>query len=120
MSLLHPTFGQMHDRMAILKLKICHSASEELKLEFEQIRIRLQNHKGHFVYKEAVLLDERLLELHTRLWECENSVRQFATVFKLAAIAKEIASLNDERNRLIQEIDRAYGYAHTVEDKIYS
>ena len=43
----------------------------------------------------------------------------YEDVVKLSLVAKKIARLNDERNRLIREINQAYGI-DPGEEKIYS
>jgi hypothetical protein len=60
--------------------------------------------------------------VHRELWGREDAIRdteitEFST---LAQIAKRIAQLNDQRARLIRELDALYGCAETVEEKIYS
>ena len=118
MSLLHPTPGQVIDRMSIIRLKLRASPSNErLNQEWKELAEYLNNlpcPDG-----EAVSLSERLHEVHSELWDCENGVRSEDEHIRLAMIAKKIALLNDERNRLIQEIDKAYG-SSSVEDKVYN
>ena len=116
MSLLLPTPGQVIDRMAIVELKLKASPSNEgLKNELEDLRSWLID----FPCGVVPLAKKSLDELHSKLWELENAVRREREPVTLGAIAKRIALLNDERNRLIQEIDKAYG-SSSVEDKVYS
>lgn len=62
-----------------------------------------------------------LTNANCRIWESENDIRNTGedTPEHLALVGKNIARYNDERNRLIREIDKAYGCENPVEEKIY-
>lgn len=122
MSLLHPTPGELCDRLSIVELK--RAAYKRAKRPTAQL------------YHEAVELRRRVDELplvclepmsglrrvNQALWRAEDRVRAAAPGDKdeLAFLAKHIARLNDERVRLVREIDRACGCGQPVEEKVYA
>jgi len=62
-----------------------------------------------------------LTNANCEIWTMEDEIRNTGedTVEHLALVGKRIARYNDERNRLIREIDEAYGCENPVEEKIY-
>lgn len=122
MSLLHPTPGEMCDRLSIVQLK--RAAYKRARRPTAQL------------YHEAVELRRRVDELppaclesrsglrrvNQALWRAEDRVRAAAARDKdeLAFLAKHIARLNDERMRLVREIDRACRHGEPVEEKVYA
>lgn len=127
MSLLHPTPGQVFDRLAILKLK--HSAYlrakkpiDILALEMDELYKHLRDSKPGWEFAHVSLASlDRLSQVNETLWEAEDRVRNLGedNLRELAATAKMIAGLNDERMKLVQKIDQELGWNSPVEDKIY-
>jgi hypothetical protein len=124
MSLLEPTAGEMLDRLSILRLKMAaHKRRRKkyigLAIEYRDIahRIATQWGPGNEVTRR---LYGRLDKANENLWDCEDKIRLPGKVTAFVMVAKRIAELNDKRNRLIREIDKAYGCETPVEEKIYS
>lgn len=116
----------MHDRLCVLRLKISAFSIRRLDksyLESEKLAIfdalcKTKNPSPN----GAANLSVELMNVNSELWLMEDSIRNTGedTVEHLALLAKRIARYNDERNRLIREIDKAYGCENPVEEKIYS
>jgi Protein of unknown function (DUF4254) len=125
MSLLHPTPGEMHDRLCVINLKILaffEASKDTSRLKSEEIEI--MSHLKSVEAMDGFFLSDTLLDLvkvNSEIWAMEDEIRNAGedTVEHLALIAKRIARYNDERNRLIREIDKAYGCENPVEEKIY-
>lgn len=72
---------------------------------------------------KQLLLYKRIVGgINAQLWECEDRVRALSLDnqqerYLLAAVAKDIASLNDARNRTIREINGLFGYGENYSEK---
>lgn len=125
MSLLKPTPGQMYDRILILSLKIeaaksSHKSIDALQQEDAEIRGLLLS-MNPCPNKGILELTRKLGDVNSQLWEREDSIRygDNQDSYHVAQIARDIARLNDQRNSIIREIDKAYGCENPVEEKIY-
>jgi len=122
MSLLKPTPGEVLDRLSIVRLKIAaYTRAGKDSKALEQEAIDLAEYIGeHGTPHEFSHLFEGLIQNNKRLWELEDQVRRVEiTKEELCYAAKGICLLNDDRNRLIREMDKVFG-VKPQEEKIYS
>jgi hypothetical protein len=120
MSLLEPTPGEILDRISIVRLKISACVQKgisyhSLYRELNKLSERLAIHEN---WTEEHSLSVNLAEVNAELWACEDEIRADEDVVKVAVTAKKICLLNDERNRLVREINELFGI-NTVEEKLY-
>jgi len=136
MSLLHPRPGEIIDRLTILELKIENGAKKNVETShWEAEKVGLQNllHEWEgglaeeLSYDDGDLWEARLSKIAEQknglaavngiLWNAEDEVRVLpqTEAFKLAALAKNIASWNDARARHIRELDKLYGVEEAPE-----
>jgi fructose-bisphosphate aldolase class 1 len=121
MSILKPTPGAVMDRMMIIELKVdafrkAGKPTQLLNKELDSLAQHLSSHGEDC----AKIQDLRALleSANRRLWTAEDAIRSTEEISEVALQAKKICALNDERNRLIREIDKAFG-VEPVEEKIY-
>lgn len=138
MGLLNPTPGEIVDRLTILELKIQaakkrNTPSAALLAEQQQLQQVMRDHEQGII--EDCLGDDELWEkknnsirvvwnglaaINALLWDCEDQVRALPVTeaLKLAALAKQIARLNDSRAGLKGEMTELYGMTE-AEVKMY-
>ena len=124
MSLLHPTPGQVLDRLSILRLKqeaYANQGRDAAGLVKEISELIAHINKLGVSLPAVAILREELATINEALWSAEDRVRQLGAseVRELAATAKVIAQLNDDRMRLVKRIDEVLGWKEPVEDKVY-
>lgn len=122
MSLLHPTPGEIIDRISIVGLKaIAYKKSgrrtESLDSEAMELIISLDSFGP--ISNEVERLRHELTEINSLLWGCEDEVRKSYGALSVFSIAKNISHLNDKRNMLVRAINEAYGI-EPGEEKVYS
>lgn len=122
MSLLRPTPGAIIDRITILTLKInayIKAGRNTDSLWREQVELANQLAKKAQARPAEIF---SLARINTELWQAEDQVRSLPSsqVLDLAQLAKHIASLNDQRIKLIRELDNSYGCDEPTEEKIFS
>ncbi len=127
MSLIDPTPGQLIDRRAVLALKIPQwdrrgRKADHLRREYAAIEERLGLLDGG---KGPVLTEEqrdRLDEIHARMWHHVGWIEATSAAtpenaMSVAQVAIDLANLNRERWKLVDDIDRANG-AHQGGEKL--
>jgi hypothetical protein len=121
MSLLHPTPGTVIDRICILLLKIAaYQKAQRSTTLLEREKAELELHIKKFSPKNTVdNIVIALQVLNCKLWGLEDKVRSVGSDSLIAAIAKDIAMVNDERAILVRKLDLAYGCAEPTEEKVY-
>jgi hypothetical protein len=119
MSLLHPSPGQIIDRLSILSLKI--DAYTKLNLDRRVLLEEAQELKEYFnsnlhdVDSHDVSAVSALYAVNAKIWHCEDAIRSEDETLQ---IAHKIAELNDYRVKLVRMIDEAYG-VKSIEQKVY-
>lgn len=126
MSLLHPTPGEVIDRMTIVELKI---KAFEAKGKDPSALIRENEELRSFIKNLPNLKDpdditpniRELAIINQDLWNLEDKIRSFGTIStqKTAWLGGKIAVRNDQRISIIRKIDQAYGFT-PIEEKVYS
>ncbi len=122
--LLHPSPGEVMDRLSILSLKICHGRSRQVAVahwEAEQhALLEYLDHKPWWRPAEAHLFD--LAAVNAHIWRLEEELRdlRLANVLdvRLAQIASDIQAWNDWRRDLIGQIDRSVGVVQEGPEKL--
>lgn len=123
MSLLHPTPGEIIDRLTIvdLKLKAFRKAERDTSaLEAEKLELQ-QNISRLKAAKNAKALKKWLENINLTIWKAEDDVRAWRSPHghdKLAEFSLKIARYNDYRSKVIREIDLTCG-TESIEEKIY-
>lgn len=107
MSLLHPGAGDLHDRLAILLLKIkygqkTHKPTEHFESEYKAIRSLCNG-----VYDHAAF--DRLVEINEGIWLATERLRRASTVKQKAEIADQFLTLNDQRASLVRRLNLEHG-----------
>ena len=136
MSLLHPTPGQVLDRISILNLKIrayreAGRPFAALDGEWGELMVHLQLLWPKVADGETDKpwrtnlhkLNQALAAVNCEIWKDEDEVRLLEGTGwdkDLVTCHIHIAKLNDERMRLVREIDKAFGWNDPVEEKIYA
>ena len=138
MGLLNPTPGEVVDRLTILELKITaagkrNAPTAELQAEQLQLQQLMREHEQAVIedcmgdddlwetkQNQIRIVTNGLAAVNALLWECEDNVRELPVTeaLKLAALAKQIARLNDNRATLKKELSELYGLKET-EQKMY-
>lgn len=124
MSLLHPTPGEIADRLTIVELKLsayrkAGKSAARFAGEAAELRNRLVKFKARDKIQELM---SRLADINLTIWKAEDEVRAWRSPdghVKLAEFALRIAKYNDYRSKVIREIDAACGI-ESVEEKIYA
>lgn len=131
MSLLQPTPGELLDRQTILTLKAHYALAAKKEPHFyvkevEDIQRYLEQHffatapKSVQMHFDSLLNSLRLV--NTQLWKHEDEIRasrkQPVTDTYVKVIAYAIADLNDQRAKLIKEVNELFG-VDTHEEKLY-
>lgn len=121
MSLLHPTAGEVIDRLSIVRLKI--AATERVRGDVMRLTTEahaLAEYLEQFpLSPEIARLSTKLANVNGSLWQSEDDVRvPNASTDHITSAAKCITRLNDLRCQLIRQIDQACG-VETIEEKIY-
>lgn len=125
--LLNPRLGELLDRLTILRLKILHGAPQpgsgaldHFRMEEAQINMLLDR-MGYPNDNDVLLCAVKLQQCNAKLWELEDEMAEFSKVdgwgdkytdnvaFAIANTAVEIWRMNQERNRLIYEINQLTG-----------
>jgi hypothetical protein len=124
MSLLKPSPGEVIDRLSILLLKI--KASAQTNRNVGSLLAEIAELNGYLnplvpSRKGFADLEHSVYCVNGELWQLEDKVRALPStaVLDLAKVAKEIAAKNDERMRIVREIDKAFGWNETPSEKIY-
>lgn len=120
--LLNPGLGELADRFTILQLKILHALPDRtahFRQEQAQIQMTLERKFAGVPY--ANLLDA-LLSTNRRLWQYEDRMATFAASAidefqcrDIALLAVNIYITNQERNRVIGELNHLGGTFHGPE-----
>jgi hypothetical protein len=140
--LLSPSVGECSDRITILNLKIVNGKKlGKDTCEWRAELFNLEERISGFFYSPEIFesfreLKAELQAINNGLWEAEDELRAYPEpdfsqilvysvceqVFHLAACAKRIAHLNDERMRLVREINKLFGQEHAAQgaQKMYS
>jgi predicted nucleic acid-binding Zn-ribbon protein len=129
MSVLQPTVGELVDRRTILALKIHHGHKAGVDTaawlaEQAEIEKHLSSRTAQFTAEQRQLLSRlsgTLQSINASLWAAEDEVRALAEseVAPLAALAKRIARLNDQRAQAVRELNRLAGENSAGNEKIY-
>jgi len=130
MSVLQPTVGELADRQTILELKVHHgrAAGVETSMwasELHEIEERLAKGRTGFTAEEQHLFTRlfgTLRSINASLWVAEDEVRAMpeSELAALAALAKRIANLNDQRAQSVRELNRLAGENVTGNEKVYA
>lgn len=125
MPLNKPTPGELVDRMGILNLKRKAAAAVVPAIEEEYAWClellegwKKRNPSAFLLPVIAASLDS----LNEQVWKAVDLVHVLPDneVQTLAKLAKEIAALNDHRNRVIHQINDLFGAGASSERKFYS
>jgi len=138
MGFLNPTPGEVIDRLTILELKVQAAKKRalptaELEAEQQQLQQVVREFEQNII--EDCMGDDELwtqkndkvrlqwnslAAVNALLWDCEDKVRALpiTEALKLAALAKQIAALNDQRATLKKALTELYG-ASEAELKMY-
>ncbi|MGO9641763.1 MAG: hypothetical protein ACLP1Y_10720 [Candidatus Acidiferrales bacterium] len=129
MSVLQPTVGELVDRRTILELKILHGHKAGVDTaawlaEQAEIEKHLSSRTARFTVEQRQLLSRlsgTLQSINASLWTAEDEVRALAEseVAPLAALAKRIAKLNDQRAQAVRELNRLAGENSAGNEKVY-
>lgn len=101
MSLLHPTLGELLDRLTILDLKVEHAPERQ---HFHQEREAIRDAILRRFLNEDLL--SALVVVNRRLWNCNEIIAVGEPTLDLG---RKMWELNLERNRLIEAINMAAG-----------
>jgi hypothetical protein len=134
MRMLKPSPGEVADRTTILELKIEAAKKKGLPTaHFEQEEEALDQYLDSKEFCFTVYtkdkyyeLRKELLEVNRHLWQLEDLVRSIPPmidchidqVFQLARTCKQIATANDERAELVQEMNKLVGIS--AQEKNYN
>ncbi len=129
MSVLRPTVGELLDRRTILALKVHHGSRAGVdihawQVEQTEIAERLSTQTKNFTAEQQQLLARitgTLASINASLWSAEDEVRAAAEseIAALAALAKRIAHLNDQRAQAVRELNRLAGESSAGNEKVY-
>ena len=124
MSILSPSPGEVIDRISILHLKI--RARNGRRMNVSPMMAELAALNGYLlswngVCKNVEELRKSSYALNEELWKLEDEVRSLPStaILDLAKVAKKIAEKNDQRMKLVAEIDRAFCWNELADEKIY-
>ena len=121
MSLLHPTPGEVMDRMSIVELKI--EAYRKSKKDTSRLTAEGRELSEYLTKfpdtHEIESLRNKLVTINLTLWKSEDEVRSCRDRMRLYEVALNIAKFNDRRSKVIREIDRNCG-VESIEEKIYA
>ena len=124
MSILSPSPGEVIDRISILHLKI--KARNGRRMHVSPMMAELAALNGYLLSwngacKNVEELRKSSYALNEEIWKLEDEVRSLPStaVLDLAKVAKKIAEKNDQRMKLVAEIDRAFGWNELADEKIY-
>jgi|SRR5579859_1057144 len=130
MSLLKPTPGELVDRLIIVDLKFVYTLDAEqkevLREEHLELYDRINEVKNKLIEDRQVEFNKVsgcLVQINSDLWEEEDKIRFFIKQGMESLIArsgKQIVVLNDQRRRLVAELDRLTGFDKVSDRKVYT
>jgi hypothetical protein len=136
MQLLRPSPGECVDRQTILRIKIQEATKTDLDCKHfgdEERELQLYLEKTWFPaatadrVKQLELFSAELKKVNQSLWDLENKIRNLKSLSveecdkkarEIVSVAFAIPELNDERARLVAEINALFGLV--AQEKLYA